>query len=572
MNASALGLQGIHTDTYNKSKSQGCRKQPHDKKLKIMKKVKTIAAIIILLLGMKGYGQCPEYPNPNVVLTSQAEVDQFGLDYPNCTVLSSLAIRAESTGDECDVSNLLPLNSLETIYSLSIHDTKHLQNLSGFENLQQILSISIANNDSLVNLAGLEQIESVSIGEFGGIHIENNKLLTNIHPLSNISSAYTHGNITIRNNPSLESLKGLDNIMGGYVAWGGMHVRIINNDRIKNLHGLEGLQKNWGEEPDIPKVIIEENDSLISLNGLGVNENFFNMYIINNASLSNLDGIENQENIYTLRVEDNESLLHLNHLQTLENIHNLYVENNDSLLYIDELMNIDNLHTLSILNNDIFNDTLDLGSINYINNLVINNNNSLISISSLPDSISSFRLRNNESLLSVENMNQVPVSTSLNIFGNSSLTSLPDFAPSLPTFCKLWIIDNSNLSICHTDGICQYLSENLAEDMVYIYDNAPGCNTRSEVEVACMIPTEEIPAKPANIRITPNPASTYFEVTLTVENQGFMDYIRIFDGLGRLVFEEQLPDSSVRVETSDWVKGMYFVIVNERWVKKVVIN
>lgn len=536
-----------------------------------MKKITIILVIVISLMAILSYGQCPEYPY-NVVLTSQIEVNQFGVNYPNCTELRSLTIQANEIDDECDVSDLTPLNSLETISYLRIEDTKYLQDLSGFENLQQIGGIWISNNDSLVSLAGLEQIESIYPGEFGTIYIGDNKLLTNIHPLSNISSVYTYGNITIRDNPSLESLKGLDSIMGGYVAWGGMHVRIINNDRIKNLHGLEGLQKNWGDGPDIPKVIIEGNDSLISLNGLGANENFFNMYIINNASLSNLDGIENQENIYTLRVEDNESLLHLNHLQTLENIHYLHVVNNDSLLHIDELMNIDNLHTLNIFNNDILNDTLDLGSINYINNLVIGDNNSLIGISSLPDSISSFKLWNNESLLFVENMNQVSVSRSLNISGNSSLTSLPDFAPSLPNFYRLGIIDNSNLSICQSDGICQYLSENPAEDIVHIYDNAPGCNTRSEVEVACMIPTEEIPAASTNIRITPNPVSTYFEVALTDENQGFLDNVRVFDGLGRLVFEDQLPDSSVRVETSDWVKGMYFVIVNERWVEKVVIN
>ena len=53
--------------------------------------------VLFSIIAFYGFGQCPDQTN---TFTTQAQIDQFIIDYPNCTELSGLYINGE------DITNL----------------------------------------------------------------------------------------------------------------------------------------------------------------------------------------------------------------------------------------------------------------------------------------------------------------------------------------------------------------------------------------------------------------------------------------------------------------------------------
>ncbi len=217
-----------------------------------------------------GFGQCPD---GDILFTSQAEIDAFAIDFPDCTMISfpgSVTI----SGD--DIVDLTPLSQIVSIENDFVID----------------------NNPQLVSIAGLENLT-----DFAG------------------------GNLIISNNPMLSSLNGLGAI--GF-SW----VRIINNDALINLEGLEGII-------EIFELQVEDNDALQSLSGLdgysigGVN------IIRNNINLSSLEGLETLVGVENIMLEDNPLLSDISSLENLEQITVLFeIINNDSLTNLEGLQGV----------------------------------------------------------------------------------------------------------------------------------------------------------------------------------------------------------------------------------------
>lgn len=123
-------------------------------------------------------------PIGNVILTSQADVDDFASTYPNCkTILGDLIIGKET--DSSNIINISALSKIETVLG----------------------NIAIKGNVSLVNLTGLNALKQV----VGDLTIVDNINLDNINALLGLESINDHA-IIIKGNAKLRSLKGLDNI------------------------------------------------------------------------------------------------------------------------------------------------------------------------------------------------------------------------------------------------------------------------------------------------------------------------------------------------------------------------
>ena len=124
-------------------------------------------------------------PSGDVTLTTQQEVDDFAVNYPNCTeIVGHLVISPYFDGFPADIVDLSPLSQIVSV--------------GGF--------LRINGNDMLTNLTGLEGI--ISIGE--DIAIYNNNNLTDLNGLVNITSV--EHDIAIYNNAVLSDLMGLDNV------------------------------------------------------------------------------------------------------------------------------------------------------------------------------------------------------------------------------------------------------------------------------------------------------------------------------------------------------------------------
>src|SRR5690606_7427415 len=114
--------------------------------------------------------------------TSQAQIDAFATNYPNCTEVSgNLTIQG------ANITDLTPLSNLTSVGGyLRIYNNSNLINLDGLSNLTSVGGyLQISSNSSLTNLDGLSNLTSVG----ADLVIQYNSSLTDISGLQNIDPA-----------------------------------------------------------------------------------------------------------------------------------------------------------------------------------------------------------------------------------------------------------------------------------------------------------------------------------------------------------------------------------------------
>ncbi len=87
-----------------------------------------------------------------------------------------------------------------------------------------------------------------------------------------------------------------------------------------------------------------------------------------------------------------------------------------------------------------------------------------------------------------------------------------------------------------------------------------------------LIPPEEN----IGLSISPNPANSYFTVSLNKtasenDDSPGIEHVHVYDLSGRVVFEKKYsPQPSVSLTADNWLPGIYVIVVNDRWIGKVV--
>lgn len=136
-------------------------------------------------------------------LNSQAEVDDFIIQFPNCTELPN-ALRIEGA----DIVNLTGLSNLTILKSgLLMLNNSQLNNLVGLENVERIEGgISMLHSDLLTSLDGLNKLTYIG----GQLQVESN---LNLQDFSGLESLDTiAGQLFIYNNPAISDLSALENL------------------------------------------------------------------------------------------------------------------------------------------------------------------------------------------------------------------------------------------------------------------------------------------------------------------------------------------------------------------------
>ena len=228
--------------------------------------------LFLLVFPIIGYSQCP----PDGEFNSQAEIDAFATDYPDCTMLSTSLI---ISGD--DITDLSGLGQITACTGLGIGGNLVLQNTDGL-NPNLVLSFvegtgngfGISNNAALIEITGLENLVNQADYE-SDFRISDNPMLTSIAGVPNSFNAQDFMYIT--NNDALTSLIGIENYGGGTL------LSISDNDALTDLTGIGG---NGAEI-----VIIRNNDALQSLDGselIGFDDY---LYIEDNQNLTDISAI-----------------------------------------------------------------------------------------------------------------------------------------------------------------------------------------------------------------------------------------------------------------------------------------
>lgn len=241
-------------------------------------------SLIIAVMPIFTFGQCPE---SHIVLSSQADVDAFTLNYPNC---SEIILGLTISGD--DITDLTPLEVITSIDS----------------------RLHIENNLLLTNLSGLESLLEINPLTTGGLRIINNAALTDISALSNMVVLNNYGGLNIVNNPSLLSLNGLQG-SSGFLLDG---IAILNNDSLTSLDGL-GSNIYCSEN-----FRVSGNDSLLGFGN--INFDFLGgLHIEDNTNLSDISVLNNYgSTIYNISVMNNPNLSVCNVLPFCNRIDEMY--------------------------------------------------------------------------------------------------------------------------------------------------------------------------------------------------------------------------------------------------------
>jgi len=139
----------------------------------------------------------------------------------------------------------------------------------------------------------------------------------------------------------------------------------------------------------------------------------------------------------------------------------------------------------------------------------------------------------------------------------------------------LTIKDNSSLSTCEVQSICEYLTA--PGGSVSISNNDYGCRTRGEVEHACMVGINQvqIAACGLQIKVYPNPAGRIMNIEYVLANSGAKASrlknveeisICVFDLYGKkvavLVDEQQAAgEHLVQFDITGLAAGLYLVLL-----------
>ena len=232
----------------------------------------------------------------------------------------------------------------------------------------------------------------------------------------------------------------------------------ISSPFVSSLSGLSNLKSVGGN-------LSIANTNLTSLSGLnGITSVGGALSIFDNPGLQGISALNNLVSIGSLSYGKN----------NIANLTNVFpnLETVNTSISIDEnlgLMTFSGFSQLLTIGVGVeFFDNDNLTSINGFENLTtigsflsINNNNNLNSISGFQDlaSLGLLRLRGN------------PISN-ISAFDHSiSMNSLE--------------IQGTNLSVCNVQSVCDFLATSPSMLSVVILNNNAGCNSRTEVEVAC---------------------------------------------------------------------------------------
>lgn len=451
-----------------------------------------LTSFLALLFSLVGQAQSC-LPN-GITLTTQAQVNAFPLNYPGCTAIEGNLIIQENLSAGT-ITNLDGLSNITSVSgNLALYSNSYLTNLHGLHNITSVGGqLIIYEGHGLTDLNGLDNL--VSVGAYLNISVCPN--LINLGGAGNLASVY---GLSISNCDNLVDLSGMENLtsLGGLI--------LTENDALVSLNGLPGLDTlasilNISQNPFLTDltaleglrvvggdVTIEYSNSLSNLAGfdslihIGGNLSFYF-----DPSLNSLEGLNNLHYIGgNFHVPPVASLSGLIGLDTIGNDFSM------SQIGATNLAGLDNLKYIggyaSIYQCDYLTDLAGLGKLAACGKGVyIGNNAQMTSLSGLTKLRSlglELVITQNPSLIDLHGLDSLnTISGYLQIDQNAVLESLDGLENLLVVGESISVENNPALSNCAIFAICDNLQTNPGN--VTIQNNAPGCNSLSEIQPLC---------------------------------------------------------------------------------------
>tara|TARA_R110002110_G_scaffold374154_5_gene583983 strand:+ start:1555 stop:2934 length:1380 start_codon:yes stop_codon:yes gene_type:complete len=344
--------------------------------------MKKILPFALFWISFIGFAQCP---TTDIYLETQADIDNFAANYPNCSLLASdLWIGTEVN----DITNLNGLASIISAQNIYMRYTE-VSNFSGLNNMEDVLQLSIWFNNDMTNLDGLASLRSIvglqifvssSITDLSGLDsietIENLDLFSNpaLSDISQLSFLETVNSLTINSN-ALGSLNGLENLHTVFEDL------TISNESLENFNELSSLQTIGGSLNITNNMLL--NDVTAFNNIVLLDE----LYVVRCPNLSNFSGLENIQDISgRLRIGYNTTLTDMSVFSNLNSVGDLDIYDNDNLVSLSGLGNLQFVSNRLFVSRNILLSSIDALnnlSTSQINQVAIINNVNLVVCSNL---------------------------------------------------------------------------------------------------------------------------------------------------------------------------------------------
>ncbi|OAB79629.1 DUF7619 domain-containing protein [Cochleicola gelatinilyticus] len=286
---------------------------------------------------------CIICPPGNIDFLTQAEINQFALDYPNCSIINGSIMIGSFAVTNNDIVDLSPLSSIERVENLNIAGNNALITLNGLENITTIdRNLKLVENPVLQDIAALQNLNLMGAPSTFDISFEdcplinslmeifnpavplqvNYLILNDMHGLQNLNGLESINNVSysieIQRNDNLENLDGLSNVSGETVVLG-----LTNCPALTSISGLSGITTLTNDvNMEVPTAIVIRNcDALTNLNGLeGINTDLSSQLefyeIKDNELLSDISALSqisfSSINTLHLSITDNPSLSQCN--------------------------------------------------------------------------------------------------------------------------------------------------------------------------------------------------------------------------------------------------------------------
>lgn len=550
----------------------------------------SILTMILTCSGAYTYAQCPE---GGITLYDQEDVDNFAIQYPDCTNIKGLLKIGWNL--QSDIHDLQPLSNIITAESILITETT-LTNLEGLNNLSRVYSaFDINSNPFLISLSGLENLTDI-----GALTIHDNNTLTSLKGLDNIIAI--HSGLTFNYNQSFNDLTALNGLTSLFDEGADGFLTFFSNPSLTTFNGLENLTKINGRihihsNPNINSfeafenltslgddgvLWIQDNPLITSLEGFNNLAQLGTLEILNSPTLTDISALSNLTYLRSrITIAGNPALLSLQGLHNVESLGFvtdpsegigstglLQIWDNDALLNLEGLNSLqevwsliwitgnDNLKSFEGLNN-----FETLGKDIYITeNLKLENLNGLENFNSMGtvdewEMNSVFWIGKNPSL---QNISSLTALTEINgrilFHENDQLTSLSGIENINPkSIAAVQLYSSQNLSTCNLPNICQFLSANGDSE---INSNNSGCDSAQEILDLCIMSNDELNDL-ENIEIYPNPVKQ--TLNISVKNNSKIQSVQIYDLTGKLVSTS--TQNLSKIDFSLFSKGIYLISV-----------
>lgn len=258
------------------------------------------------------------------------------------------------------------------------------------------------------------------------------------------------------------------------------------------------------------------------------------VFLTNCDSIQNVNGLQNVTEIGgAIRVQGLPSLESLNLNKLSKATGDYFYISDNRLVSSLQLNSLDSVYGIfQVWSMDTITDLNELDKLSYVGK-----------------DFAIFKNRNLKNLDGLENL--INIADGLRLYENNVLDDVSGLSSLLKIEGPLVINDNPSLSVCNTEAICSYIKN--PSSFVVISNNANGCSSIPEVEVACLSSTDVF-GQNSKLKVYPNPASDY----LFLENQNHSDIsIRITDITGQLALKMTYHNQPIYV--GDLANGMYIL-------------